>query len=132
MSRMTQNFSPKQLRAVRTASSTDALPTHCPQNFNGFSECFAAIAFDAITPSATGLPVPTSTAVPKGGAFNGTAAVEPVGTRVSYTILADAGLFHIDAKHHTSDFEKRILPIQWALDEVCFFFIRRGTGFIQS
>jgi hypothetical protein len=32
--------------------------------------------------------------------------------------MADAGLFRINVKQHTSDFEKRILPLQLAIDQV--------------
>jgi len=61
----------------------------CPQNFNLYSECFAAVVFNNF-PSAYG---------------------------VSYTIRADAGLYYINVEQHTSDVELRILPLQWALDE---------------
>ena len=37
---------------------------------------------------------------------------------VDYTIWADAGLTFVDVKKHKSDFEKRILPLQWAIDQV--------------
>lgn len=45
---------------------------------------------------------------------------------VNYTIFADAGLSSIDVEHHTSDFERRIFPLQWAVDQVCLIsFCRR-------
>jgi ATP-binding cassette subfamily A (ABC1) protein 3 len=44
----------------------------------------------------------------------GGADAEPV----NYTIRADAGLYHIDVVKHSSDYEKRILPLQWAIDQV--------------
>lgn len=37
---------------------------------------------------------------------------------VNYTIFADAGLSYIELTNHGSDFEKRILPLQWSLDKV--------------
>jgi len=40
-------------------------------------------------------------------------------TPVDYTISADEGLIYIDVYDHTSDFETRILPLQWAIDQVC-------------
>ena len=41
---------------------------------------------------------------------------------VNYTIFADAGLSFIDVAHHTSDFETRIFPLQWAVDQVRFVY----------
>ncbi|KAI1786805.1 hypothetical protein LXA43DRAFT_1184913 [Ganoderma leucocontextum] len=35
---------------------------------------------------------------------------------MGHTLRADGGLFHIDVTKHTSDYEKRILPLQWAVD----------------
>ncbi|KAJ7508422.1 hypothetical protein B0H11DRAFT_2304369 [Mycena galericulata] len=90
MARITNGFSDSQLGAVKKASSGAQLPFECPQNFNGFSECYAAVIFYDIPPSP-----------------------EPV----NYTILADSGLFHIDVVRHKSDFETRVLPLQWAVDQ---------------
>ncbi|EIN14277.1 hypothetical protein PUNSTDRAFT_96008 [Punctularia strigosozonata HHB-11173 SS5] len=130
MSHITQGLTPKQLRNVKKAMNIDDIPGHCPQNFNGFSECFAAIAFNpvdnTITDTSGGRPAATSalssarpTSTPTTshhGTFNDTIIAVP-GTRVAYTIMADAGLFRIDVKKHTSDFEKRILPLQLAVDQ---------------
>jgi hypothetical protein len=98
MAHMTQGFTSSQLNAVKKAATPDEIPSFCPQNFNLFSECFAAVAF---------IHLPTSA--------NDTNPID-------YTIRADGGLFHIDVVHHTSDFEKKILPLQWAVDKVglCF------------
>ncbi|KAK0217586.1 hypothetical protein EDD85DRAFT_990713 [Armillaria nabsnona] len=93
IARITQNFTTSQLAAVRQLDSPDEIPAACPQNFNLFSECFAAIAFYNI---------------PANGS-----ATNPI----NYTIRADAGLAHIDVVKHASDFEKRILPLQWAIDQ---------------
>ena len=38
-------------------------------------------------------------------------------------IFGDAGLDFIDVQHHTSDFEKRILSLQWAIDQVLLLHI---------
>lgn len=92
MARVTAGFSDKQLSNVKKAASVADIPKLCPQNFNLFSECFVAIAFNDIP--------------------------ESLNDPVNYTIRADAGLFHIDVERHTSDFEQRILPLQWAVDEV--------------
>ncbi|KAI0327677.1 P-loop containing nucleoside triphosphate hydrolase protein [Cubamyces sp. BRFM 1775] len=88
---ITRDFSSKQMRNVRQLSSPEDIPEACPQNFNLFSECFAAVAFNS-------LPGPDGT------------------LPLNYTLRADGGLFHIDVTKHTSDYEKRILPLQWAID----------------
>lgn len=90
MSHILKDFTLAQLGAVKQVESPDDIPSACPQNFNLFSECFAAVAFYDL---------------PELGPIN-------------YTIRADAGLAHIDVIRHTSDFELRILPLQWALDKV--------------
>jgi ATP-binding cassette, subfamily A (ABC1), member 3 len=93
MSRITANFTSSQLKAVKkVASPSDVVPA-CPQNFALVSECFAAVIFQNI---------------PANGS----------GENVEYTIQADAGLFYVNVIRHTSDFEERILPLQWALDQV--------------
>jgi ATP-binding cassette subfamily A (ABC1) protein 3 len=92
MDRMMSGFSKAQVDQVKQASSGPELPFECPQNFNGFSECYAAVVF---------YDIPANTSSP-----------------VNYTILADSGLFHIDVVHHNSDFETRVLPLQWAVDQV--------------
>lgn len=94
MSHVTNGFSSKQLHAVRQLSTPEEVPEACPSNFNLFSECFAALVFNSI-PASTNDPTP-----------------------LNYTIRADGGLFHIDVVRHTSDYEKRILPLQWAVDSV--------------
>lgn len=95
MNRVTSGFNDRQLGLVHQLSSRDEIVQTCPQNFNLFSECFAAVVFDSM---------PT--------AANATAPV-------NYTILVDGGLFHVDVVRHTSDYEERVLPLQWALDSVC-------------
>ncbi|TRM70462.1 P-loop containing nucleoside triphosphate hydrolase protein [Schizophyllum amplum] len=44
-------------------------------------------------------------------AANGTASV------VNYTLRADGGLYHIDVINHASDYEQRLMPLQWAIDQ---------------
>jgi ATP-binding cassette, subfamily A (ABC1), member 3 len=94
MARVTNGFTSQQQKKVKKVASPDQIATECPQNFNLFSECFAAISFNSLpgTPNST----------------------QPV----NFTIFADGGLAHIDVVHHSSDFETRILPLQWAIDEV--------------
>ncbi|KAF8910204.1 hypothetical protein CPB84DRAFT_1812882 [Gymnopilus junonius] len=105
ISRITSGFTPAQLASVRQTSDPADIPSQCPQNFNLFSQCFAAIAFYDIPANAS--------------------ASRPI----NYTILADAGLAHIDVVHHKSDFEKRILPLQWSLDQAI---IELQTGVQQQ
>ncbi|KAJ2917839.1 hypothetical protein MD484_g2550, partial [Candolleomyces efflorescens] len=88
---ITSSFSSAQLSAVKRVGSAAEIPTQCPQNFNLYSECFAAVAF---------FDIPSQGSSP-----------------VNYTIYSDAGLAYIDVVKHTSDFEKRILPLQWAIDK---------------
>jgi hypothetical protein len=113
MAHITQGFTSSQLNAVEKAVTPDEIPSFCPQNFNLFSECFAAVAFNYL---------PT--------AANDTNPID-------YTIRADGGLFHIDVVRHTSDFEKKVLPLQWAVDKVCIMFpcascISLNTAYRQS
>ena len=89
MARVTREFSGAQRAGVVQLARAADVPGACPQNFNLFSECFAAVVFDAA----------------EGGTLN-------------YTLRADAGLFHIDVTKHNSDYEKRLLPLQWAVDSV--------------
>jgi ATP-binding cassette subfamily A (ABC1) protein 3 len=104
MARITSNFTQNQLRAVKQVATPADIPAQCPQNFDLTSQCFAAIAFNYLPMNATDT------------------------TPVNYTISADAGLVYVNVISHTSDFETRILPLQWALDQVslslAFFLIR--------
>ena len=94
MARVTSDFTSEQLKVVHQVASQNDIIQACPQNFNLFSECFAAVSFDSL-PS------------PSGG--NAT---------LNYTIFVDGGLFHIDVVKHSSDYEERVLPLQWAIDSV--------------
>ncbi|KAK7686529.1 hypothetical protein QCA50_010128 [Cerrena zonata] len=94
MAHVTRGFSDRQLAAVRKVDSPEDIPSACPQNFNLFSECYGAVAFNSF---------PTA---------------NPNDTRpINYTLRADGGLFHIDVEKHSSDYELRILPLQWAVDK---------------
>lgn len=94
IARITSDFTPKQLSAVQQIDDPAQIPATCPQNFNLFSQCYAAVAFYNL---------------PSNGSFT---------NPVNYTILADGGLFYINVHKHTSDYEKRILPLQWSIDKV--------------
>jgi hypothetical protein len=76
------------LRAVQAVDDPNDVPNSCRQNFNGFSECYGAVVFNSVD---------------EHGVLN-------------YTIRADAGLFFVDVQRHTSDFEQRVFPLQWAVD----------------
>ena len=95
MARVTSGFTGDQLATVHRLETSDDIVDACPQNFNLFSECFAAVSFDSF-PSATG----------------GNAST------LNYTIFVDGGLIHVDVEDHSSDYEKRVLPLQWAVDSV--------------
>ncbi|THH18622.1 hypothetical protein EW146_g2403 [Bondarzewia mesenterica] len=94
MSHITRGFSAKQLRAIKKVDSPDDIAAACPQNFNLYSECYAAVAFDFIPP------------------LNNSQSLS-----VNYTLRGDGGLYHVDVKRHRGDFELRILPLQWAVDQ---------------
>lgn len=92
MDRISLGFSEQQRNGLRKASSPADIPFACPQNFNLRSNCYGAIAFNDI-------PSPTD------------------GRAINYTIRADGGLVFIDVIHHTSDYEERLFPLQWAIDK---------------
>jgi hypothetical protein len=69
------------------------LINECPQNFNGFSNCYAAIVFNDIPRNNASAPI-------------------------QYTIMGDSGLKRIDVVHHNGDYERRVMPLQWAVDQV--------------
>lgn len=94
MSRVTSDFTDKQMAFVHQVATKNDIVQACPQNFNLFSECFAAVSFDALP-------------------FLGNET-----RTLNYTIFVDGGLFHIDVEKHSSDYEQRVLPLQWAIDSV--------------
>jgi ATP-binding cassette, subfamily A (ABC1), member 3 len=93
MNRVTSSFSAKQASRVQKVNKEGDVPAACPQNYNGVSECFAAVVFDDVPANAS--------------------LTEPV----HYTIQADASLGYVDVVNHKGDYEKRILPLQWAVDQ---------------
>lgn len=93
MAHVTQNFSSRQRDALHKLGSVLDLYDACPQNFNGRSECWAAISFEAIAPT------------------NNTQSLP-----INYTIYADVGLHNDDVANHDSDMETRIMPLQWGVD----------------
>lgn len=95
MAQVLSQFTPTQRSAVEQLDSPSQIPGRCPQSFNGFSPCYAAILFSEMVALENTTPT----------AFN-------------YSIFADPGLNFVDVVGHTSDFETRILPLQWAIDRV--------------
>lgn len=115
IAQITSNFTPQQLKNVHKLESLNAIRASCPQNLNGISPCFAGIGFT--------------------NRLNDTNMPATFFTIVNYTIFADSGLSYISPTNHNSDFEKRILPLQWSLDKVgdlqciCLFFL---TSFLAG
>lgn len=73
--------------------------THCPQNLNGFSECFAALVFSDVDPEAQVL---------------------------NYTLRGDFGYRTVDVETPGNDDQQaRFLPIQWAVEAS---FVQLVTG----
>ncbi|KAG2067404.1 P-loop containing nucleoside triphosphate hydrolase protein [Suillus decipiens] len=103
MAHITTNFTPNQLQAVKQVATPADIPAQCPQNFDLTSQCFAGIAFNYLPMNATDM------------------------TPISYTISADGGLIYVNVISHTSSFETRILPLQWALDQAIIE-LRSGQG----
>jgi hypothetical protein len=94
IARITSNFTLSQLAGVKRVANFSDITFSCPQNFNALSGCFAGLGFADIP------------------------SINAGGSRpVDYTIFSDAGLSFIDVRTHTSDFETRILPLQWAVDQ---------------
>lgn len=103
MSIVTKPFSAAQLNAVNKVGSTDEVTLACPSNYNSRSPCFAAVTF-------TGLPTPENASAP-----------------LEYYITGDAGLTFVNAPGHGSDYEKHILPLQWAIDSVRIYVLRTSN-----
>ncbi|KAF8435684.1 hypothetical protein L210DRAFT_3452656 [Boletus edulis BED1] len=103
MAHITRRFDKYQMKAVKQVATPADIPSNCPQNFNLISECYAGIAFNYLPVS------PTDT------------------TPINYTMSADGGLVYVNVYSHTSDFETRILPLQFAIDEA-FIALRAGQS----
>ncbi|KAJ6525396.1 hypothetical protein B0H19DRAFT_1214941 [Mycena capillaripes] len=93
MASITTGFSTSQLNAVRKVSTPAEMVAQCPQNFRGFSTCYGGIVFNDLPRNNASAPI-------------------------NYTLIADYGLNRIDVSHHTGDFQTRVMPLQWAVDQV--------------
>ncbi|PCH34380.1 nucleoside triphosphate hydrolase protein [Wolfiporia cocos MD-104 SS10] len=94
MSHVTSGFSAGQLAGIKKVDQYD-IPATCPENFNGFSECYAAVVFNYLPDASSN---------------------ETVLQPINYTLRADDGLYYINVVKHTSSYEERVLPLQWAVD----------------
>ena len=103
MSHITRGFDSRQLGHVKKVASADDIPPTCPENFNGFSECYAAVVFETLPGNSSNEVSSPSSDLTSLPAFN-------------YTIRADSGLYYINVAKHTSSYEERVLPLQWAID----------------
>lgn len=92
MARVTRGFSGKQLGATRKLTNEE-MSVLCTQNPSSKSQCFAGIIFEHIGAADSNFPV-------------------------NYTIIADSSLGFVDVRGHKSDYERRILPLQWAVESV--------------
>ncbi|PWN47688.1 hypothetical protein IE53DRAFT_390183 [Violaceomyces palustris] len=92
MATLTSILEPSQRDRVKQVFSDADLAFSCPQAFNGLSTCFGAIQFNRI------VPISSSTA------------------SVNYTLRFDPGLNKVKVNDNSGDVEKRVLPLQWALD----------------
>jgi ATP-binding cassette subfamily A (ABC1) protein 3 len=100
---MSTGLSDVQRQGIQKKDTPHDIAAACPQNFNGHSQCYAAIVFTSLPPSNAGLPVEDPIHGLK------------IPNNISYTIQADAGLSHVDVRGQ-GDFELRHMPIQMALD----------------
>lgn len=87
------SLSPAQEARLKPLGSVDDVQRACPSNFNLVSECFAVIIFDSIPQNST-----------------------DTTTQFVYTIRADAGRSKVNVENNKSDYERVVLPVQWAVD----------------
>ncbi|KAH9920558.1 P-loop containing nucleoside triphosphate hydrolase protein [Epithele typhae] len=100
VARMTAGFSSKQLAAFQKVT-TDEIAGRCVENPNGKSRCFAAVTFDQLPARGNN-------------------------KTINYTIRVDESTSFVDIKGHNSDYEVRVLPVQWAV-ESAIIEIQTGT-----
>lgn len=109
MQRVMLPFGHKQRNNVKRVESADEVPSTCPENFIGLSQCYAVVVFE-------GLPTegdPESSKQP----FN-------------YTLRADSGLYYINVVKHTSSFEERVMPLQWAIESAYIELVTSATPYL--
>jgi len=136
MNLVIQGLRPEHRSSVRRVNTTADIFPACPQNFNRLSECFAAVSFENF-PTPPNNPITNTPLAPQQQlvpAFAPLLASPPNGTSVlnpnsllNYTIHIDAGLQHVDVINHSSDFEIRVFPLQWAIDSAIIQLITGRT-----
>lgn len=88
---LTSQLSPSQRSQIQRLNVETDLAFACPQSFTGLSGCFGAVVFDSLT--------------------------SDPGTRsTNYTLRFDPGLNKVNVRDNSGDIEKRMFPLQWALD----------------
>lgn len=97
MSRVVEGFTPTQLAGVKKVASVSVIPLACPQTLNELSTCFAAIQFNDF------LETP--------------ADLDNIDI-ISYTLLSDGARSTVDVVKHGGDSMDKIMPLQWAIDQV--------------
>jgi len=112
MSKVTDGFTSTQLAGVKKVASAYDISLACPQTLNDISSCFAAIDFNSTTNFNSSADFNSS--------VDFTSAIADV---TSYTILSDGIRATVDVVHHRGNFEQKLLPLQWALDQVRFNFL---------
>ncbi|KZT01143.1 P-loop containing nucleoside triphosphate hydrolase protein [Laetiporus sulphureus 93-53] len=95
MAHITSGFNPWQLSNVQKVDSPSDVAAHCPENWSGQSQCFGALIFNSLPDSS-----------------NVSSASQPY----NYTLRVDYGLEYINVLKHTSSYEQRMIPLQWAVD----------------
>jgi len=95
MDHVTANFTQQQLDGVVQAKDEDELLSKCLGNLNNASPCYITITFQNIPTAST-----TDTS-----SFN-------------YTLMSDYGVYRVNIDKHSSDFETKVVPAQWAIDSV--------------
>ena len=109
MQRVMLPFSQKQRSNVKKLASADEVPSTCPENFIGLSQCYAVVVFDGMPTKGD----PKSSKQP----FN-------------YTLRADSGLYYINVFKHTSSFEQRVMPLQWAVESAYTELVTSATPYL--
>ena len=92
---------------IRRVESDIDLGLACPQAFNGLSSCFGAVEFTNFTSAGQNL------------------------ANVAYNLRFDPGLDRVEVSTNTGDAEKRILPLQWAVDSAIIQ-LNGGRSFAEA
>jgi hypothetical protein len=97
MSKVVKGFSPTQLAGVKKVANASDIPLACPQSLTEVSSCFAAINFN--------------------GSLGTSADFNDIEV-ISYILSSDGAEATVDVVKHSGDFMDKIMPLQWAIDQV--------------